>query len=361
MHQLQLASYPIYVGDIAHTLPPILADPKHSAIMVLSDTNTHTHCLPLLSELLQPYTPNVCYHTIPAGEQHKNINTCAQIWSAMLEHRLDRKAIVLNVGGGVLGDMGGFAAATYKRGIGFVQIPTTLLAQTDASIGSKLGIDFDGIKNAVGCFTHPNAVLIDPCFLATLPQRQLQNGFAEMLKHALIADVQYWEQLKTIPRQNDPVSWTKYLLPSLHIKQTIVQSDPYEKGRRKILNFGHTIGHAIESWSLATHTNPLLHGEAIIIGMIAELYLSHKLLGLPFSDMHAAAKRLQHNYPNLTIDPANYPQLLQLMQNDKKSQYHQIQMALLREIGQAEYDIAVSPADIKDALYFYQNLTLEYS
>src|SRR5690606_32174448 len=207
-----------------------------------------------------------------AGEENKNIDFCIGIWKMLLDFGAERNSLLINLGGGVVTDMGGFAASTYKRGIDFVQIPTTLLSQVDASIGGKTGIDLDTVKNIIGTFTQPEAVYINVDFLNTLDKRQLVSGFAEMIKHDFIFDASYFEDLKgfSFDRPDEDLIYR-----SVGIKNEVVKQDPKESGLRKILNFGHTIGHAVETYSIDNDDNPLLHGEAIAVGMICEAYLSH--------------------------------------------------------------------------------------
>ena len=255
---IQLQNYTIQFQN-SHflQLQEQLAAAQYSKIFVLVDSNTKNHCLPILKKALN----NVALTSIliEAGEAHKNINTCQRIWNALIQQRADRNAVLLNLGGGVIGDMGGFCASTFKRGIDFIQIPTTLLAQVDASIGGKLGIDFALVKNSIGLFKNPKGVYLHPAFFNTLPKAELYSGFAEIIKHTLIADEHYWEQLLSFNNleQND---WEPVIKQSLLVKKRIVEQDPLEKGIRKSLNFGHTIGHAVESLSWET-TQPLLHGE----------------------------------------------------------------------------------------------------
>ena len=233
----------IFSSDIRATLAEILRARQFSKLVVLTDSNTHQFCLPLVQEVVPP---TMVFISVPAGEQHKTLETCSIIWGQMTEAVLDRQALVINLGGGVIGDMGGFCASVYKRGIPFITIPTTLLSQVDASVGGKLGIDFLGFKNHLGVFQLPEAVLIAPEFLATLPQRELRSGYAEVIKHGLIRDATYFRALPSTNWQKQ--DWARIIRHSIEIKKAVVQVDPKESGLRKILNFGHTIGHAIESF-----------------------------------------------------------------------------------------------------------------
>ncbi|MGB1206620.1 MAG: 3-dehydroquinate synthase [Chitinophagales bacterium] len=354
-HILSLDTYNIVIGNLKDALSLFLNEKMFSSYFILVDENTEKNCLPYLLEILEKKSNKHIIH-IKSGEIHKNIDTCSFIWQKMLEQNADRNALFINLGGGVIGDMGGFSAAAYKRGIAFIQIPTTLLSQVDASIGGKLGIDFMNIKNVVGFFQNPQAVFIYPPFLKTLPQRQVLNGFAEIIKHALIADAEYWEQLKNIGKINIHTVWEKIILQSLHIKKRIVEIDPYEKGLRKVLNFGHTIGHAVESYSLEHDENPLLHGEAIIIGMIAELYLSQKNLHFPDQKLKEIITFLQSLYPKYHLPLQKVDEILAYLKNDKKNIGNQINFTLLTDIGKSEYNQKANKTAIVEALHFYQNL-----
>ncbi|MCZ2102743.1 MAG: 3-dehydroquinate synthase, partial [Chitinophagales bacterium] len=254
----------IYFNDWSALKQKIQAT-SWSKIFVLVDENTEKYCL---FHLLEQMDLPIHVIKIPSGEQHKNLNTCQLVWQNLMAKGADRLSLLINLGGGVIGDLGGFCAGTYMRGIRFIQIPTTLLSQVDASVGGKLGVDFMERKNMIGLFGNPEAVFIFTDFLKTLPERELKSGYAEMLKHALIADKDAWNRLsKTdVATIND---WESTIYESVMIKQSIIQEDPLEAGKRKILNFGHTVGHAIESYWISRE-KPLLHGEAIAIGMVAE-------------------------------------------------------------------------------------------
>ncbi|MBC8111772.1 MAG: 3-dehydroquinate synthase, partial [Verrucomicrobia bacterium] len=241
----------------------------YSQVAILTDANTATVCYPDLKSALPPHQ----LIQVQPGEEAKNLETCAIIWQHLTDQQLDRHSLVLVLGGGVLGDMGGFCAATYKRGIDFVLMPTTLLAQVDASIGGKLGIDFNHFKNHIGVFQTPVTTLISPAFLKTLPERELRSGFAEIIKHCLISDAQMWDAIRT--KSLAQQDWNELIPHSVSFKTRVIDKDPREKGLRKILNFGHSIGHALESYFLDTD-HRLFHGEAIAIGMIVEAWLSFK-------------------------------------------------------------------------------------
>ncbi|GHE66286.1 3-dehydroquinate synthase [Roseivirga thermotolerans] len=336
----------IQIDDISLSLPSFFNQSKHSQIAVLVDENTRAHCYPKIKSLL----PEHQLIEVASGEINKNLQTCEHIWKELTRHQFDRKALLVNLGGGVIGDMGGFCAVAYKRGIDFINIPTTLLATVDANIGGKLGIDFHGFKNHLGFFQDPLHVFIDPIFLETLPERELRSGFAEVVKHGLIADADYFEKVssKGLKQEN----WNAVIAHSIHIKDAVVKEDPKERGLRKILNFGHTIGHAIESYYLHTE-NRLLHGEAIAIGMICESYLSGKLLGLSDSAVKTISQTLKGIYPELRIEKRHFTSIIELMYHDKKNINNFLNHSLLYEIGRAGYDIAVDEKDVMDSLFYY--------
>jgi len=327
---------------------------NYTQVAVIVDENTVEHCYPKIN----PFLPeNHHLIKIQSGEENKNLATCTKIWEGLTAESFDRKALVLNLGGGVIGDMGGFCAAAYKRGIDFVQIPTTLLAQVDASVGGKLGIDFQGFKNHIGFFEQPNAVLIHPDFLSTLPVRELRSGFAEVIKHALIADAAQWTFLL---KQEDfrILPWEEIIPHSIKIKAKVVAQDPREAGLRKILNFGHTVGHAVESYLLLDSDRKLLHGEAIGLGMVAEAYLSHELCSLPQSSLAQIAQYVISVYGNVELSEQDIGSILPITLQDKKNKGKTVQMALLEETGRAVFDIPVPEKLIREALEYYLSLRL---
>lgn len=350
MFILNLKSYKIYIGSIGEPLKEIAAEAAYSKIAVLVDPNTSALCLPYFLEQLG-FAPIII--EIPAGELFKNLETCQQVWGQLMANGLDRKSLLFNLGGGVIGDLGGFCAATYLRGIDFVQVPTTLLAQVDASVGGKLGVDFNLAKNSIGVFQNPRAVLVDPCFLGTLPEQEIRSGFAEVLKHALIADAQQWAGIQKIASLQG-VDWAALLAPSLSIKQRIVEEDPTEKGIRKALNFGHTVGHAVESYSLASDSRPALtHGEAVAIGIVCETWLSHQLLGLPEADLQSVTSLVKRFYRHYPIPKGDFPAIFEWMRKDKKNERGRINFTLVPAIGQASIDHYCEEGLVEEALVFY--------
>lgn len=327
---------------------PIFKELKnYSKVAVLVDENTLEHCYPIIRDLLPE---NHYLIKISSGEDHKNLFTCQFIWKRLTDYNFNRKSVLINLGGGVIGDMGGFCAATFKRGMDFIQIPTTLLAQVDASTGGKLGIDFIGFKNHIGLFKEPKEVIIYPDFLKTLPERQLKSGFAEILKHCLIMDKDRWEELTSV--EFSALDWHEIIPKSRKIKQDIVEKDPFEEGVRKLLNFGHTVGHALESYFLDT-SKPFLHGEAVAIGMVAESYISFQKGILAEEELWEIKNYIDKVFGKLTISaqPA-FSHLDKYLIQDKKNTSEQVNCTFLEAIGKATFDNPIDFSEVKEALAF---------
>lgn len=337
----------IITENIEKSLAQLFSSYTFSQVGVLVDENTIQDCYPILQHILPSHT----LHEIKSGEVHKNLTTCEHIWAWLTQRSFDRKGLLINLGGGVIGDMGGFCAATFKRGIQFINIPTTLLSQVDASVGGKLGIDFQGFKNHIGLFQEPLQVIIYPEFLKTLPSRELRSGFAEVIKHSLIADADYWPEIErhSLEEQN----WMAHIHHSVQVKSQVVDQDFKEGGLRKILNFGHTIGHAIESFYLESE-KPLLHGEAIAIGMICESYLSGKYCGMSSSQIERVEKFINRIFGYPEIDDEAIETIVRMTLQDKKNESSSIRCALLESIGKAQYDVPVSAQDIQEAIWQYK-------
>lgn len=308
--------------------------------MVLVDTNTR-----MCYDSISKYLPAHGVVEVEAGEDHKNLETASIIWEKLTDAGLDRQSVLVIIGGGVLGDMGGFCASTYKRGIDFVLMPTTLLSQVDASIGGKLGIDFMGFKNHVGVFREPAATLICPAFLKSLPKRELRSGFAEVIKHCIISDKEKWEEIKAL--EFDQQDWEPLIRHSVAFKSYVVTKDPFEKGLRKILNFGHTMGHALETCSLNT-ADRLFHGEAIAAGMIAECYISNKLGMMSATDESEVKSYLLKTFGNIKIP--SMTDFMPAIRHDKKNLGKKILMALPERVGSAVWDVEVSEDLVGEAL-----------
>lgn len=327
---------------------------KPTAIYFLVDENTHEHCLPWVLANLETDIPFEIIE-IEAGEELKNFETAAQLWQILAEFKADRKALLINLGGGVVTDLGGFVASTYKRGIKFINIPTTLLGMCDASIGGKTGIDLGFLKNIVGTFAQPEQIFFWPKFLNTLPFTELRSGFTEMLKHGIIADEQHWEDLISIENLS-PENLSPYIKRSMEIKQEVVEKDFREQNLRKTLNFGHTIGHAIEGKFLQMGKT-IPHGEAVAAGMICETHLAFLEDILNKEQHNKIILNIQRFYPKLNIAEFGVDELTSLMQNDKKNnQLGSISFSLPDEVGHCLFDVKTSPENIEKALDFYKNL-----
>lgn len=337
----------IFTDDIRTALHQALDHQKFSGIAVLVDNHTSRDCYPIIEGV----TDHPLIIRVTPGEKHKNITTCEWIWDALTQAKFDRKSLLINLGGGVISDMGGFCASTYKRGIKFINLPTTLLAQVDASVGGKLGIDFHGFKNQIGLFVMPELVIIDTGFLKTLPLRELKSGFAEAIKHCLIYDREEWYKLNQNSLDQQP--WKNLVNRSVKIKSSIVEQDPLEKGLRKILNFGHTIGHALESFFLETAGNIVLHGEAIAAGMICEIFLSEELTGLDKKESFQALEFIFNTYGKLSFDKKDIPRIAELTQQDKKNESGELRFSLINRIGQASYNIPVTAEQVANVLDRY--------
>lgn len=341
----------ISIEPISTSLTQYLNNCNYSSIAILMDEHTEEHCLPLLTSIVD-------FHLIKiqSGETNKMLSTCEKIWQEMTDAHLDRQSLLINLGGGVIGDMGGFCAATYKRGIDFINIPTTLLAMVDASVGGKLGIDFGHFKNHIGLFRSPQAVLVDPSFLKTLPQREIKSGYTEVIKHALITSNEDWENLSSFAF--DTVDWQKIIQRSIEIKSNVIAQDWREQGLRKTLNFGHTIGHAIESHFLDKSKISVLHGEAVAAGMICELYLSVHNTDFSSKDLNTTERYLLNIYGKISIDKADRPAIAQLAIQDKKNENGKIRGVLLKKIGTPVIDFVISTEEICSALHYYNSLNI---
>ena len=344
--------YSIYSGgDCFSELDELLSVNRYSKVFVLVDENITKHCLKFIRSFLQ--SPHIIL--IRSGEKNKTLRTCEKIWKELSKLNADRKSLLINLGGGVITDIGGFCASAFKRGIDFINISTTLLSQVDASVGGKTGIDFLGYKNQIGTFTFPKAVFIYSDFLKTLTKRELISGFAEVIKHGLIADKNYWQKIVSsssalpLKEKGDEI-----IFHSIQIKNGIVAADPYENGIRKMLNFGHTIGHAIESASLKTK-KPLLHGEAIAIGMICEAYLSRKILGLKSEELDEITSFIVSIFHPKPLK-ISAKQLITLMKQDKKNKDAEINFTLLSSIGKAEINNSCEEDIVEEALNFFNTL-----
>lgn len=353
MNEIQAENYSVFFAENGFKkLTQILAGGGYSKIFILTDTNTTEYCLPYFLQRLET-TLSFEIVEIEDGEINKTIETCFEVWSVLSEYEADRKAVFISLGGGVVTDLGGFVAATYKRGIDFISVPTTLLAMVDASVGGKTGVDLGGLKNQVGLFVNPQMVLVDVNFLETLPGNEMRSGLAEMYKHGLIADISYWNQLKDL--SNFTTADLELLIyHSINLKNEIVLQDPKEKNERKKLNFGHTLGHAIETYHLNNDVLPtLLHGEAVAIGMILEANIS--LQKGYISDLfYNEIKLVLHNvFSQIQLSEKDIEECLRLLVHDKKNELGCVNFTLLEENGRAVINQEVSTESIINAFADY--------
>ncbi|MEP2279694.1 3-dehydroquinate synthase [Maribacter sp.] len=345
-------SYAVHFNEAAFkALNAHLADKKYSIVFILVDENTHELCLPnFMAEINGEYQFEII--EIESGEINKNIETCVGVWEALSELGADRKSVMINLGGGVLTDMGGFIASTFKRSIDFINVPTTLLSMVDASVGGKTGVDLGTLKNQIGVINQPVMVLVVPNFLDTLEKRQVISGFAEMLKHGLIQNYSYWEALKKAESLED---MKNHILSSIQIKNEVVLQDPTEQNIRKILNYGHTLGHAIESYFLESEAKEmLLHGEAIAVGMILEGYLSHKLLNLPKEVLDDIKSTFLERYDKVEFSDIDIESILKLMKYDKKNSHGKVNFVLLKAIGEPVVDVEIPIELFTEAFAYYK-------
>jgi 3-dehydroquinate synthase len=344
MHQPQIGP------ETLQQLAELLRNKAFTRVLLLVDENTNRYCYPLV----KTHLPEHDVIQVKSGEENKNLATCETIWQQFTEMQLDRWAVLVNLGGGVIGDMGGFCAAVYKRGINFINVPTTLLAMTDASVGGKTGVDFGGFKNQLGIFKEPLAVFINPDFLKTLPARELKSGYAEMVKHWLISDAEMFKEQRYIGLFTE--DWSSLIEHSVTVKSKIVEQDPLEGGLRKVLNFGHTVGHAVESYLLDNPDRKVLHGEAIAVGMICESYLSVKKELLLPEELDKIETFLISVFEKIKLNNDDVEAIARLTLQDKKNSQGAINCTLLNGIGKAIYDQPVTLSEIAESLRYYQLL-----
>ena len=323
-----------------------------SKIFILVDENTHEHCLPIFLAKIETNAV-IEIIEIESGEENKTIDTCVGVWNTLSDLDADRKSLLINVGGGVITDLGGFVACTFKRGIAYINVPTTLLAMVDASVGGKTGVDLGHLKNQIGVISVPDMVLIDTPFLSTLPQNQMRSGLAEMLKHGLISSQIYWNKFKDLPELSLD-NLDELIYESVLIKKHVVDEDPFEDGLRKTLNYGHTLGHAIESYFLSNpNKTTLLHGEAIAVGMILASYISSVLVEFPKKTTEEIKRLFIGYYGKVAILNSDYSEIIKLLKYDKKNHHGDINFVLLKDIGKPKIDCIVDDKIILDAFEFY--------
>ena len=352
---IQAQHYQVYFNDEGFDfLNRFVAEQHPSKIFLLADKHTNECCTPIVLSLLATDIPLEIIE-IEAGETHKHIDTCTQVWYALSELGADRKSLLINIGGGVVTDLGGFVASTYMRGIPFINIPTSLLAMVDASVGGKTGVDLGALKNLVGVINNPQGVVIYPDFLATLPTEELRSGMAEMFKHGLISDEAYWHKMCHLSELTE-AHLGSLIYESVIIKNEVVTQDPTEKGLRKTLNYGHTLGHAIESYCLQNpNRERLLHGEAIAIGMVLATYLSVKELGFSMDKCDQVKAVLGEYFRKKEFTYEEITDICQLMRFDKKNVGGNVHFVLLEAIGKPKIDCIVPYEEIYKAFEYYLN------
>lgn len=336
--------------DLQQSLTDAIARCPHDRLFVLTDETTKECCLPVVKDY--PCMAGVQVIIIKATDSHKDLESVSHVWSELQRGGATRHSLMVNLGGGMVTDLGGFAASTFKRGIQFINIPTTLLAMVDASVGGKTGVNFGGLKNEIGVFQNADSVILDTIFLRTLDEENLLSGYAEMLKHSLISDEKMWAELLSEKVIVKSEKFASAIEKSVAVKQRIVTEDPTEKGLRKALNLGHTAGHAFES--LALERKPVLHGYAVAWGLVVELYLSVVKCGFPTEQLHQTARFIKEHYGRMAISCDDYPRLLELMHHDKKNEGSAINFTLLGGIGDIRINQTASEDDIKEALDFYR-------
>lgn len=343
-----------FIAKNYQVLTAFIASKNYSSLYILVDSNTEKCCLPYFLSTC-PLPDDIEVISMDAGEEHKHLNTCMGVWESLSELGADRKSLLLNLGGGVVTDLGGFVASTFKRGIDFINIPTTLLSMVDASVGGKTGVDLGPLKNQIGVINSPKMVIVDTHYLETLPGEEYRSGYAEMLKHGLIRDKKYWEILANYSALNTS-DLKDHIHHSVGIKNEVVTEDPFEEGLRKILNFGHTLGHAVESFFLTEkNKTTLLHGEAIAIGMVLEAYLSHKLCGLTHEECNQIKETFKAIYPHVNITKQDIEAILALLIYDKKNSHGKVKFVLLEAIGKPVLDVVIEENLLWEAFDYYSN------
>lgn len=340
----------IVSGNLERDLVNAIAECEHDKIFILTDQTTHDMCLPKLQNFL--CLKGAQSIVIKAGDTNKTLDSLAEVWTALSQGGATRHSLMINLGGGMVTDLGGFAASTFKRGIDFINIPTTLLAMVDASVGGKTGINFGGLKNEIGVFSDSKFVIINTQFLDTLDHDNICSGYAEMLKHGLISDNKHWTELVGFNlAQPDLAQLQRMVAESIKVKERIVTEDPHEHGIRKALNLGHTVGHALESFAMK-HGRPVLHGYAVAYGMVCELYLSARKTDFPTDKMHQTVRFILDHYGRLPYTCDDYPELLELMRHDKKNTSGIINFTLLGGIGDIRINQTATKEEIEEALDF---------
>ncbi len=342
----------ILCEDLETSLGKAIEQCPHDKLFIITDEHTKLLCMPKLKET--SHLANAYEISIGAEDVHKNIETLSSVWQALSENGATRHSLLINLGGGMVTDLGGFAAATFKRGMAYINIPTTLLAMVDASVGGKTGINFNGLKNEVGVFAPADSVLIETHFLRSLDRNNFFSGYAEMLKHGLISTTAHWVELLSFDTDQIDYDYLKQLVgQSVKVKEDIVEQDPFEHGIRKALNLGHTVGHAFESLALA-QGQPVLHGYAVAWGIICELYLSHLKTDFPKDKMRQTIQFIKENYGVFRFDCKQYDALYSYMMHDKKNSSGIINFTLLKDVGDIVINQTADKETIFEMLDFYR-------
>ena len=354
MESILSTNYYVHFQENAYfSFQKYLNDNFHSKLFILVDNNTKDQCLPYFLKKINKAIPFEIIE-INSGEEYKNLDTCSTIWNTLSDLGADRKSILINLGGGVITDMGGFVASTFKRGIKFINIPTTLLSMVDASVGGKTGIDLGVLKNQIGLFSNPEMVLIDTHYLTTISDREMRSGLAEIIKYGFTFDAKIWDKIKVM-KSIDFDLIDNLVYHSIEIKNNVVLKDPKEENLRKALNFGHTIGHAIESYFLEDNDKKTLtHGEAIAIGMVIELYYSSKLFNFPTQYTEELKSFVRDFYGKVTLKESDFNPIIDLMQFDKKNVNGKVNFVLLYQMEKCKIDVQINNKLLIDGLNYYQ-------
>ncbi len=359
MKPIESQDYAVFFGEEGYLfLNQIVKKINPSSIFILSDTNTNNYCKAIFLSKLKNI--NVKVIEVPAGEEYKNVNTCIKVWNELTNLGADRKSLLINVGGGVVTDLGGFVASCFKRGISFINVPTTLLSMVDASVGGKTGVDLGVLKNQVGVFANPEAVLVDVEYLKTLSEREFFSGMAEIIKYAFTFDINLWEKIQRANATNfNNEEFLEIIYKSIYIKNEVVKKDPKEEFLRKVLNYGHTLGHAIESYFLVSEEKEkLTHGEAIVVGMITATYISSVVLNFPKDRLLKVTQGFLKMYPKIAIQKSDFKFIIDFLKHDKKNVKGDVRFVLLRNFEDFELDCIVSEELIKESLEYYLNFEI---
>lgn len=344
----------IFTNEVSAAIDEALSAIDYNRLFVLTDTNTRHFVLPRLAD--NSHIAKAVVITIKAGDMNKTIETASVVWRELCNNGATRKSVLINLGGGMVTDLGGFAASTFKRGIRFINVPTTLLSAVDAAVGGKTGVNFRGLKNEIGVFNEADAVIISTCFFSTLPTAEIKSGFAEMLKHGLLKGAHTYDRLLAYDFEHSNHKQLLGLLQeSVEVKAEIVKCDPHEMGLRRALNLGHTVGHAFESFAMS-RKNPVPHGHAVAWGMVVELTLANMICGFPSARVQEYAQFVLQNYGAFHITCTDYDTLLTLMRHDKKSEHGEMNFTLLADVGEVKINCCASDDDVRTALDIYRDL-----